>query len=382
MPRKTTMSSIRTDATYVITGGSGGLASSFARWLADQGAKYIVLASRSGKADTKTSNLIEELLRAHGTTVIPHKCDVTNKHQVNELVGGSLKHIPPIRGLIHGAMDNRSALFERYTHEEYMAVIRPKVEGAWNLHNTLLNNDLDFFVSIASTTGLIGNHGQSAYCATTTFLEAFSAYRASLGLAASTIDLGAVTEVGYLAVQSEKMQDQMRMVMGAEINQRELLAIIDAAISGHIGKGSNYHSITGLRCTGNDAQKFWSYDPIFSHMRVKKSAVQRDIGSATTAFSVRQRLAEVESSGAAKKVIYDCLAAKFSTVLMIAEEDLSPDKPLGAYGTDSLVAVELRNWIGREMEATVILMDLLADNTLATLTDTVIHKSKLCEQWR
>lgn len=106
MPRKTTMSSIRADATYVITGGSGGLASSFARWLAEQGAKYIILASRSGKADTKTQNMIEEL-HERGTVVLPHKCDITDKHQVDELTGQSLSHLPPIRGVIHGAMDNR-----------------------------------------------------------------------------------------------------------------------------------------------------------------------------------------------------------------------------------------------------------------------------------
>ena len=134
-----------------------------------------------------------------------------------------------------------------------MAVIRPKVDGAWNLHNALLNHNLDFFVSIAFISALIGNHGQSAYSATTTFLDAFAAHRASLGLAASTIDLGAVTGVGYLAVRGPKLQDQMRNVMGAEIDEKELLAILDVAISGHVGKDSNYATITGLQCTGNDA---------------------------------------------------------------------------------------------------------------------------------
>lgn len=121
---------------------------------------------------------------------------------------------------------------------------------------------------------------------------------------------------------------------------------------------------------------------MFSHMRVKKSNRQSDASSTTTRASARQTLIEAESLAAAKQVIYDCLAVKFSTVLMIDEEDLNPNKALGMYGTDSLIAVELRNWIRREMEATVILMDLLADNTLATLTETVVHKSKLCERWR
>ena len=103
MPRNTTMSSIRSDATYLITGGSGGLAYSFARWLTDQGAKYILLVSRSGRADSKMKELIEEL-RGHGTMLVPHRCDITNKQQVNDLVGDGLRHLPPILGVIHGAM--------------------------------------------------------------------------------------------------------------------------------------------------------------------------------------------------------------------------------------------------------------------------------------
>lgn len=96
------MSTIRPDATYVITGGSGGLAYSFTKWLAEQGARYIVLASRSGKADAKTQDLMEGSL-AQGTTILPSKCDVTDKLQVKQLVEEHLSHMPPIRGVIHGA---------------------------------------------------------------------------------------------------------------------------------------------------------------------------------------------------------------------------------------------------------------------------------------
>lgn len=116
-----------------------------------------------------------------------------------------------------------------------------------------------------------------------------------------------------------------------------------------MGKDSNYSTVTGLQCTGSEAQSFWSHDPLFSHLHVKKSTRQKDAGFAMAAFSTQKGLADADSLATTKKVIYDCLTAKFSTVLMIDEEDLSSDKALGAYGTDSLIAVELRNWIGREM---------------------------------
>jgi NAD(P)-dependent dehydrogenase (short-subunit alcohol dehydrogenase family) len=97
---------MRSDATYLITGGSGGLAEAFTRGLAHRGAKFIVLASRSGIASARTRRLIEEL-RVRGVAVAPRKCDVTDKDQVEELVKESLKEMPPIRGVIHGAMDSR-----------------------------------------------------------------------------------------------------------------------------------------------------------------------------------------------------------------------------------------------------------------------------------
>ena len=104
MPRRTAMSSISSEATYLITGGSGGLAISFARWLTEQGAKYVILASRSGKVSAKTHSIIEELEHLNGATIIPYKCDVANEKDVEELAAGKVfGDLPPIKGLIHGA---------------------------------------------------------------------------------------------------------------------------------------------------------------------------------------------------------------------------------------------------------------------------------------
>lgn len=82
------------------------MAFAFTRWLADQGAKFIILASRSGKADGKTRDLIEKL-RVREVTVASYVCDVGVKDQVENLVREGLKQMPPIRGVIHGAMINQ-----------------------------------------------------------------------------------------------------------------------------------------------------------------------------------------------------------------------------------------------------------------------------------
>lgn len=186
-----------------------------------------------------------------------------------------------------------------------MAVIEPKVHGAWNLHEALLENDLDFFVSLASGAGLVGNPGQSAYCATVTFLDACSSYRASLGLAGNTIDLGAVNGVGYLAERPE-LHRQTKKVSGRDINEKELLAIVNVAISGQIGKDPNCHSIFGIEYTGDEEQSFWGRRPMFSQMRITNRSRQKDRGaSAEMPQSISKDLHEAPSAAAAKKLIYD-----------------------------------------------------------------------------
>ena len=113
MPHKTVMSTLSADASYLLTGGSGGLSVSFARWLAEHGAKYIILASRSGIADGDTTKMIKTF-QAKGVTILPFKCDVTNLNQVNELVGPKLSHIPPIKGVIHGAFISKVSAFSAF----------------------------------------------------------------------------------------------------------------------------------------------------------------------------------------------------------------------------------------------------------------------------
>lgn len=93
----------RSDATYVITGGSGGLGRSITRWLSSQGAKKIVLASRSGLSQTSTRELIDEL-KEHGVEVVVYTCDIGEASQVEKMIHYIQATMPPIRGVIHGAM--------------------------------------------------------------------------------------------------------------------------------------------------------------------------------------------------------------------------------------------------------------------------------------
>lgn len=91
------------DATYLITGGTGGLGRSITRWLSSQGAKKIVLASRSGMGQISTRELVDEL-KGHGTEVVVYTCDIGDESQVKKKIHYVQETMPPIRGVLHGAM--------------------------------------------------------------------------------------------------------------------------------------------------------------------------------------------------------------------------------------------------------------------------------------
>ena len=82
----------------------------------------------------------------------------------------------------------------------------------------------------------------------------------------------------------------------------------------------------------------------------------------------------------ANQVVYDSVAAKFSSILMIPAEDIVPSKPIVAYGLDSLVSVEIRNWISRELGVKMQLLEVLNSSSLQALAATIVRESGFVDQ--
>lgn len=94
---------LREDATYILIGGTGGLGRSMARWMVSKGAKHIVLLSRSGAVHGKGKEQIDAL-NASGANVVVRRCNVADRSDVNELLASGIEGLPPVRGIVHGAM--------------------------------------------------------------------------------------------------------------------------------------------------------------------------------------------------------------------------------------------------------------------------------------
>jgi acyl transferase domain-containing protein/acyl carrier protein len=198
--------SLQADSTYLITGGTGGLGLKIAEWMAQQGARHLVLLSRSEPSPLAISMV--DQMRHEGIEVVYARADVSDPAQLRIVFDNIERSMPVLRGVIHaaGVLDDGSLL--NINTERMKKVMAPKVDGTWNLHNITLHLHLDFFVLFSSAVSVLGSPGQGNYAAASSYLDAMAHYRRNLGLPAISINWGPWAEVGLAAEATEKLQER------------------------------------------------------------------------------------------------------------------------------------------------------------------------------
>ncbi|KAJ8130428.1 hypothetical protein O1611_g3200 [Lasiodiplodia mahajangana] len=167
------------NASYLVVGGLGGLGRSICKWMADKGARYLILPSRSGATSEAASKLIKEL-NDRGVHVATPVCDASSYKCLSAAIDDCARSMAPVRGCINAAMSLQDAAFETMSHAQWEVTIRSKVDTSWNLHQLLPPGTLDFFILLSSLSGLYGSIAQSNYAAGCTFQDALAQYRSGI----------------------------------------------------------------------------------------------------------------------------------------------------------------------------------------------------------
>lgn len=267
------------------------------------------------------------------------------------------------------------------TYRDYDAVIKSKVDGVWNLHDCLLARPLDFFITISSLAGIVGNRGQAAYAATATFMDAFVQYRKALGLPCSTIDLAPVVGIGYLAENLDKQKIVKNAFGGAAVDENEIRGLFATAVSNELETACNGQCITGMDVTEANIDAFWMNDPKCAILKQNFMAAAGKTNNGYSPSRASQSLAdaikEQKDLEGVKKVAVEGLIRKVSAMLMRPEGDIRTTTSLLDYGVDSLVAIEFRSWITRELGATLQILEILAADSMMNLVDIIVKRSML-----
>ncbi len=183
---------VQEDASYLITGGLGMLGRQAAMWLAQQGAKHVVLVSRRAPSEAAAEFIqqIQEL----GCCVEVHCADIGVQSDVEKLLGRFGDELPSLRGVIHAAGVLDDAMIIDQTWERFQKVLAPKVQGAWNLHRATIDIPLDFFILYSSAASVLGSPGQSNYATSNAYLDGVAWGRRAMGLPALSVNWGPWTE--------------------------------------------------------------------------------------------------------------------------------------------------------------------------------------------
>ena len=163
------------------------------------------------------------------------------------------------------------------------------------------------------------------------------------------------------------------------------MAMIKSAILTPLRKHGPGSSISGLKGWSPAADPVY-LTPIFAHFR--RAAMERvakldreggGSGDGGAAGRMREVLRKATSFEEAAQKACEGIIAKMSSLLMIPLEDISSEKSMSEYGMDSLVAVEMRNWLLRELDSTLPILELLANISLLQLSMKLVRKSKLVD---
>ncbi|EPQ76894.1 Malonyl CoA-acyl carrier protein transacylase [Mycobacterium marinum MB2] len=217
--------------TVLITGGTGMVAAALARHLvSSHGVRHLVLVSRRGDAAAGARKLVDELTAA-GATVRVVACDVADPAAVSRLMNQLPEQCPPLSAVIHAAGTLDDALITSLTPQRVDAVLRAKVDGAWNLHEATRDLGLSAFVLCSSIAATLGAPGQANYAAGNAFLDALAAHRHATGLAGISLAWGLWEQSSTMTAHLRGRDvDRMTRIGMRAISAEQAIELFDAAL--------------------------------------------------------------------------------------------------------------------------------------------------------
>jgi myxalamid-type polyketide synthase MxaE and MxaD len=336
---------IRFDVTYLITGGLGGLGLKVADWLVAQGTRHLALLGRS--APTEAAAQTVETLRARGAQVLLLQADVSDTDQLAAALDQVRQELPPLGGVVHAAGVLDDGLMLQLTPERLRRVLAPKVAGAWNLHALTRTDPIDSFILFSSASGLLGAPGQANYAAANAFLDALAHYRRADGLPALSINWGPWAEVGLAAAQSNRGQRLATRGVASMSTEAGLRALGRA-----LGQDRPQVGILSF-----DLRQWQRYYPQAAGLSFLSELAPFKVDQAPEQ-DIRVQLLALPPGRQRRLLLEELLVERMCQVLRLDANQLDRRKPLGDFGFDSLMALELRNVLeaslGVQLSATLI----------------------------
>jgi acyl transferase domain-containing protein/acyl-CoA synthetase (AMP-forming)/AMP-acid ligase II/acyl carrier protein len=325
---------LRADATYWITGGTGALGLHVARWLAAKGARHLLLTARRAPSTAAAEAI--EALRTVGVAVRVVAADVAEPADVQRVLGLAVADGAPVRGIVHAAGVLSLEPLTTLAPATLMETLRPKVAGARALHAATRTLELDFFILFSSFASIWGSKGQGHYAAANHALDALAHHRRALGLPALSINWGPWADGG---MAGEREQTELARRGVSAMSPATSLQVLDWLM-------------TGDRAQVAVARIDWRVFKQLFELRGPRHffAAFASAEVAVTSTECWPEVAALADTPVAERM--DRLSAFLQAQVALAlgfKDGRQPDPRRGFFelGMDSMIAIELRNRLGR-----------------------------------
>ncbi|PRY39631.1 type I polyketide synthase [Umezawaea tangerina] len=323
--------------TVVVTGATGGLGREVAKHLVTaHGVRHLLLLGRRGPAAEGAAELVAELVE-HGATAALVACDVADRAALDAALA-TVADEHPVSVVVHAAGTLDDGVIDALTPDRLDAVLRGKVDAAWNLHEATRDRELAGFVVFSSVAGLLGNAGQGSYAAGNTFLDSLAEHRRNHGLAAVSLAWGAWDpEIGMIAGLTDSDRGRIAREGVVALTVEQGLELFDTAL-GHDEAvlAPALLDLPAVRLKGDVPALLRGLVPVRTRRAMARSSAQ-------TADGLARRLAPL-SPPERQVLVRDMVRAQVAGVLGHADSTaVDPNRNFQELGLDSLTAVELRN---------------------------------------
>ncbi len=334
-----------TNATYLITGGLGGVALAVAEWMAENGAGHLVLLSRRSPS-AESAEAIRGI-EQRGARVVALQGDITREPDLKKVLERIRAEMPPLKGVLHAAAVVDDALVADLSAERFLPVMAPKITGTWNLHQATLHDDLDFFVMFSSVAAVHPQPGMGSYAAANAFLDGFAHYRRALGLPATSVNWGGWDQIGLARASGTG-----RSIEGYELQGMRNFSRSEALIA--LGRALETNPVQVV-AVPFDWEKFAAFHgpsgaaPAFSVLSRSSAATE----TSSSRSEILDRLTHADSIPQRQEMLELYLQEVLGRVLKLATRKIDRERPLGSMGLDSLMGLEFVRRLSNTLEIPV-----------------------------
>lgn len=359
---------IQTDATYLITGGTGGLGLVIAQWLITQGAQHLILVSRN-EPNLIGSDKIAVWIQ-QGVNIRVIKADISSQPAVHALIDQIQTQHPILKGIIHAAGVLADATLLKLTDTQFHQVMAAKALGAWYLHQETLNLNLDYFILCSSATTILGAPGQGNYVAANTYLDALAHYRQSKNLPALSINWGPWAEVGMAAAENQR-GGRLAARGIASLKPTQAMLAWERILS---------LPVTQLAVIDFDLKQWRQTSlkmaalPFFSLLVEKEKENEKNQPSKQPTENIKDQLLSLPIGIKRQEAFQQYLINQAAQVLRVAADKIALNIPLSSFGLDSLMAMELVDRLEDLLNITLSNTLLWTYPTIETLSNYLAHE--------